>query len=256
MSKSDQDIYAKIGGEPDRAVILDDASPLERETPPSLIETETTTPTGSEQDTIVDIDSTDWALAHITRPSGGTTCAFLDAGNMEAGDEPGTVRVQRPSQVIRRAGTRRLAGEDIDVLSLQRPDSNVVEQHVSQDERSGQLLITSDPFDSSRGPEPSGPDTDVLCHHGNWFVCRDANNRDRRTNDCYETYFPEAALQFRDHTHYDRPPVEVVEDECIVPDWDGPSGSFGVISTEIVRVSNNAVPASDERMREIERNAQ
>lgn len=254
MSKSDTDIYAKVDGDPAQPRVLDDADPIDRDTPQSLIEAEQTpTVTRSTDDTGVDLDSADWALAHIPRPSGGTTCALLDAGHMEAGDEPGTVRVPESSQVIRRAGTRRLAGEDIEVLSLQRPSVNI-QQYVSHDESSGQLLITSDPFDGHRGPDPSGPDTDVLHHQGDWFVCRDANNRTRGSG-CYETYFPAEALQFRDHTHYDRPPVEVVEEECVTPEWDV-SGSFGVIATEVVRVSDDAVPASDERMREIEYNAQ
>jgi hypothetical protein len=252
MSKSDPDIYAKIGGDPAQARVLEDASPLDRETPPSLADDH-----GQQQDaTITEVNGEeDWSLAYIERQSVGTTVAFVAAGHLESGDEPGTITVPNSQYVIRRDGTANLANTEATVLSLQRVANSWIDRHTSRNEQSGELVITSDPFSDSH-VSPRGDGDDPLYRHGDWFVCRDANDRDRSRHNCYETYLPAEALQFRDAERYDRPPVLIEDEQCIPDGWDGPSGDFGVISTEVVRVSDNAVPASDERMREIEHNAQ
>lgn len=249
MSKSDPDIYAKIGGEPDDAFVVDDASPIERETPPSLVEQHESVQQA------VQVTGNDWSLAYIERQSVGTTVAFVDPAHIQAGDEPGTITVPDSGHVIRRDGTASLATTEATVLSLQRVSNALVNEHTDQREHSGEQVITSDPLASGQ-VTPGGPNSDPLYHHGRWFVARDANNRDRDSHNCYETYFPEEALQFRDAERFDRPPYLAVSGECLAPEWDGPSGDFGIVSTEIVRVSTTNVPASDERIREIEHNAQ
>lgn len=251
MSKSDDDIYARVGVENGTPSIVRDAEPLNRERPPGLLDSG-----NSEQS----IDDYDWAVATVGRQSHGTTTAYVACGHVQAGREPGTIRLIHDAHSIRRMGTASLTRRDVPVYSMEPVTNTTVRTTTSYDDVTGELLIDEDPYESDRyGLSPSGPADDPLSEVGNWFVARDASGRSASRGDsgshCYETYFPANALQFRNDNHFNRPPVEVVEDQCYGEDWSGPSsGRFGVIATELVRVTADEVPASPTRQATIKDN--
>ena len=114
-------------------------------------------------------------------------------------------------------------------------------------------IVRDDQFD----PTANGPDWSDIDGESAWFVVRDATNRSRDSNHCYEVYFPEEALRFRDRpagAAYNRPPVLVENDYSISGGYTF-DGQLAVIATECHRVTPEQVPASDAEMQSVRERA-
>ena len=259
MTESDTDIYAKLT-EGDSGVTVDpNAEPLDRETPRSMAP-ESVAPS---LDGLADHA---WTHAWVECEHNDLAISvFIVTADIESAQNGNGELVLDGARVI--AGNQRVFGEDepLRVRALQPVDfetaferaSNADFTRIEPNHYNHDLTVSPIGRDDQFDPTASGPDWSDIDEDSEWFVVRDASCNSRDSHHCYEVYFPEEALRFRDHPSilpYPRPPV-LVEDDYSISNEHTFVGEFGVIATECHRVTPEQVPASDAEMQSIREEA-
>ena len=259
MTESDTDIYAKLT-EGDGGVTIDpNAEPLDRETPGSM-EPESVVPSLN--------GLRDHAWTHAWVEFGRNdlvTSVFIVTEDIESAENGNGELVLDRARAI--AEDERVFGEEtpLRVHAFQPVDfetafRNAVSSDFTRIEPNHYNLdLTVNPIvkDDQFDPIANGPNWSDIDEFSEWFVVRDASSNRRDSHHCYEVYFPEEALRFRDQRaiqQYSRPPV-LVEDDYSISNEHTFVGEFGVIATECHRVTPEQVPASDAEMQSIREEA-
>ena len=259
MTESDTDIYAKLT-EGDGGVTIDPhAEPLDRETPGSMAP-ESVVPS------LNGLRDHAWTHAWVELGRNGlVTSIFIVTEDIESAQNGNGELVLDGARII--AEDQRVFDETspLRVHAFQPVDFETAFEHASNDDFTRiepnhyNLDLTVNPIvrDDQFDPTANGPDWSDIDEFSEWFVVRDATNRRRDSHHCYEVYFPEEALRFRDRRSiapYNRPPV-LVENDYSISDGHTFAGEFGVIATECHRVKPERVPASDAEMQSVRERA-
>jgi len=250
MTDSDADIYAKVTGN-DEQSITNDATPLSRDPAPGLID--------KADISYLKPREGSWARCLVRDNNGQPGIVYLRPGEIQANQgHTGRLHIGPTNEAVFRAQPQFTLTTAPELIAVEMEDSGFVADAADRDriqetDHAGAGYVNDNIPSASLFDDSETPDREAIDHDDDWFVAYDASGsrRSMGSHHCYETYFPQEALRFRDSRH-SRPPVRIFNGQCISVGWDGPRhGDFGIISTACHRISADDVPAPDEQMDEI-----